>query len=79
MLVKSPQLIKLSDIIQVLEGSVSPADCVDNPACCTRSSACVTRDVWTDMKKAIEGVLEAKTLQDLVEQQKRKEQPMYFI
>jgi len=79
MLVKPPQVIKLIDIIQVMEGSVAPVDCVDNPAACKRSGLCVTRDVWTDVKKAIEGVLGSTTLQDIVERQQKKEQPMYYI
>jgi DNA-binding IscR family transcriptional regulator len=33
----------------------------------------VARDVWTDLAKAMYGVLESTTLQDLVERQKEKE------
>jgi Rrf2 family transcriptional regulator, cysteine metabolism repressor len=79
MLVKTPAGIRLSDVIQVLEGSVAPVECVDNPKTCERSGLCVTREVWTEMKKAVEGVLESTTLQDLMERQKKKEQPMYYI
>lgn len=79
MLLKSAEEIKLSDIIQLLEGSIAPVDCVTNPSACNRSGSCATRDVWTEMKKAIDGVLESVTLRDLVERQKGKEQPMYYI
>ena len=81
-LVKNPSEIKLSDIIQTLEGSVAPAECVDNPDVCDRSPSCVTRDVWSEMKTAMSGVLESTTLQDLVERQKEKQElreEMYYI
>ncbi len=81
-LVKTPEEIRLSEVIQLLEGSIAPAECVNNPAVCTRSELCVTRDVWGELKQAIDGVLESTTLQDLVERHKRKERPgeiMYYI
>jgi len=81
-LTRAPDEIKLSDIVKLLEGSVAPAECVDNPEVCSRSSFCVTHDIWGEMKKAIDDILESTTLQDLVERQKKKEQPepaMYFV
>ena len=79
---KPPQEIVLSEVIQVLEGSITPVECVDDPNVCSRADICVTRDVWTDVKKAMVGVLESVTLQDLVERQKDKqnlESAMYHI
>lgn len=81
-LAKRPEEIKLGEIIQLLEGSITPVECVTNPEVCPRSPTCVTRDVWGELKKAINGVLESTTLQDLVERQKKKEQSqatMYHI
>ena len=81
-LAKSPQEIKLSEVIRLLEGSIAPVECVDNPGICTRSKLCVTRDIWGELKKAMNGVLESTTLQNLVERQKRKERHeeiMYYI
>jgi len=81
-LAQPPEQIRLSTIIQLLEGSVAPVACVNDPGVCSRSELCVTRDVWTKIKRAINGVLESTTLQDLVEEQKRKErreQVMYNI
>lgn len=79
---KPPQEIVLSEVIQVLEGSITPVECVDDPNVCSRADICVTRDVWTEVKKAMAGVLESVTLQDLVERQKDKqklESAMYHI
>ena len=82
LLAKIPEDIKLSEVIQLLEGSTAPVDCVDNPKLCSRSGLCVTRDVWDELKKAIDGVLEGMTLQNMVERQQQKnalKQEMYYI
>lgn len=71
-LAKTPEEIKLSEIIQLLEGSTALVECVDNPKLCPRSELCVTRDIWDELKKAMNGVLESTTLQNLVERQKGK-------
>lgn len=72
-LVKPPQEIKLSEVIGLLEGSTDLVGCLDDPSTCPRADSCVTRDLWAELKKAIDGVLASTTLQDLVERQKRKE------
>lgn len=82
LLLKPPAEIKLSEVVQLLEGSIAPVDCVNNPALCHRSTFCVTRDIWVEMKEAMSHVLDSTTLQDLVERQKRKgrtEEMMYYI
>ena len=81
-LLKPPSEIKLSEVVQLLEGSIAPVDCVNNPALCHRSTFCVTRDIWSEVKNAMNQVLNSTTLQDLVERQKRKcrpEEMMYYI
>ena len=81
-LAKPPQEIKLSEVIRLLEGSIAPVDCVNNPEICIRSEFCVTREIWSELKKAMDDVLESTTLQNLVERQKRKKRPeqvMYYI
>ncbi|MFC1995224.1 RrF2 family transcriptional regulator [Chloroflexota bacterium] len=81
-LIKHPREIKLGEVIQLLEGSITPAECVSNPESCPRSDLCATRDVWSELKRAMDGVLESTTLQDLVERQKMKEQSeqaMYYV
>jgi Rrf2 family protein len=82
LLLKPPAEIKLSEVLELLEGSIAPVDCVNNPKICPRSDLCVTRDIWSELKKVMNGVLESTTLQDLVERQKGKNGPkhrMYYI
>ncbi|UCC59252.1 MAG: RrF2 family transcriptional regulator [Dehalococcoidia bacterium] len=73
-LARPPSEIKLIDIIQIMEGSTAPVECVDHADCCTRSESCVTREVWSELKQAINGVLESTTLQHLVERHMKAEQ-----
>jgi len=81
-LARPPEGIRLSEVIQLLEGSIAPVECLNNPGICALSESCAPRDIWDELKKAMNGVLESTTLQDLVERQKRKEHPeeaMYYI
>ena len=67
---RQPNLIKISDILQAMEGSTAPTDCVDNADLCPRAACCVTRNIWLAIKEATDGVLEATTLNDLINQEK---------
>jgi Rrf2 family protein len=68
--------IKIGEIVRLLDGSVAPVECVDNPGICPRAESCATRDIWSDLKAAVDGVLNATTLQDLSARQKQKEQQL---
>lgn len=71
-LAKPPEEIKLSIVIQLLEGSTAPVECIDNPMVCNRSDICATRDIWDELKKQTDRILESITIHDLVERQKEK-------
>ena len=82
LLLKPPSEVKLSEVVQILEGSIALVDCVNNPALCHRAGSCVTRDIWIEMKRAMSRVLDSTTLQDLVERQEKRRQTetgMYYI
>jgi Rrf2 family cysteine metabolism transcriptional repressor len=74
-LLKPPSEIRLSEVVQPLEGCITPVDCVNNPTLCHRSAFCVTRDIWAEMNDAMSEVLDSTTLQDLIDRQKRKGHP----
>ena len=82
-LAQSPAKITMSEIIQLLEGSTALVECVDNPKLCPRADSCVTRDIWTEVKDAVNGVLDSTTLQNLIEREEKKrktpKQEMYYI
>ena len=71
-LLKSPKEVILSEVIQLLEGSIALVACVDNPELYPRSDSCVTHDIWAEVKKAMDGVLDSTTFEDLVQRQKQK-------
>ena len=73
-LLKPPAEIRLSEVVRLLEGSIAPVGCVNDPALCRRSASCVTRDIWVEMNEAMSRVLNSMTLQDLVERQRNKSQ-----
>jgi Rrf2 family cysteine metabolism transcriptional repressor len=72
-LAKPPKDIKLSRVIEAMEGPIVPVDCVGDPEVCDRSGLCASRDVWTEVQRAIYKVLDAITLADLVKRQEKKE------
>jgi len=79
---KQPAEVRLTEVVQLLEGSIAPVDCVNDPRVCSRSASCVTRDIWIQIKDAMIQVLDSTTLQDLVERHRQKEQTetgMYHI
>lgn len=63
-LCKSPADIRLDDVIQALEGGISPVSCLTSY--CPRQDICTTREFWEDMDRHLQGYLHSKTLQDLV-------------
>jgi Rrf2 family protein len=69
---RRPEEIRLNEVVEILEGSIAPVECVDDPKICPRSETCVTRDLWDEMKRAMNDILNI-TLQDLVDKQKKRE------
>lgn len=63
-LCKSPADIRLDDVIQALDGGISPVSCLTSY--CPRQDICTTREFWEDMDRHLRGYLHSKTLQDLV-------------
>lgn len=71
-LAKTPSEITLREVVQALEGPLSPAECVNTPNVCQRVQSCVTRDIWKKLGEKISQTLESVTLKDMVEMQKNK-------
>ena len=81
-LTRKPSQIRLNEILEALEGSLSPSECVDDAGVCERSSQCVTREIWRDIGRAIDDVLCEVTLEDLVRRNQKcggSGPPMYHI
>lgn len=78
-LAKAPNLIKLSDVFNCLEGPVTTVECVEDENYCARSIDCMARQLWIQVHKAIRNVLQSVTLKDLVDQAKEKHGLNYQI
>jgi Predicted transcriptional regulator len=69
----------------VLEGPIAPADCVseENPECCAKAEYCMTRTIWEKVRDSIAEVLDAITLETLLEDANKRETDenfnMYYI
>jgi len=65
---KSPEEIKVGDIIRVTEGVLDPVFCVrpeKSGKDCDRSNECVTRLVWKEAGEKVEEFFGSVTIQDL--------------
>lgn len=70
-LTKHPNDVSIGEILRILEGSLSPVDCVDNPMC-PNSDSCVSLTIWKKMKDALDDVVDNISLGDLIEEYKAK-------
>ena len=66
-LAKSPDEIKLSEVIRALEGPVYLVECLENPDICNRQENCVTRFFWNEINDVLHKTLEGITVADMVD------------
>ena len=66
-LAEPPAQYTVGRILRLMEGSLSPVECVDGEGDCPRADRCVTIEVWRALKEAIDNVVDSITLADLVE------------
>lgn len=71
-LTRPAEKITLCDIIEAVEGSLAPVECVDNPEYCKKTASCSAHDVWVRVRESIEEVLRSTTLQSLLENHEKK-------
>ncbi|MEZ0537989.1 Rrf2 family transcriptional regulator [Caldicellulosiruptoraceae bacterium PP1] len=81
---KEPSKITIGEILRVLEGSLSPSECIDDDmkVNCPRAEMCVTKKVWEKVKDAVANVVDNITLGELVEDYKKmasKDSYMFYI
>lgn len=65
-LARSPEKINALEIVNCLEGGISPVECTTNNTVCGRAALCATHKLWRRLDEAITGVLESVTLDELV-------------
>jgi Rrf2 family cysteine metabolism transcriptional repressor len=67
---KSPGEIHAGDILRAIEGPLALVHCVleDDETPCTRTEGCVAHRLWTRVTASMEAVLDATTLQSLIDE-----------
>lgn len=63
---RDPTEVTALEVVEVLEGSVAPVDCIDDADACGRTGACSTEPLWRDVDAAVRSVLGGTTLADLM-------------
>ena len=66
-LTNAPDQTTVGEVLRVLEGSLSPVDCVDHPNC-ENSDRCVSLSIWKKMKDALDEVVDNITLADMAKE-----------
>jgi len=69
---RTPDKIKLSEVINAVEGPIAFSECVDSPDICYRSKTCAARDVWEEATRQFNKTLSDITLSDMLSRQKAK-------
>ncbi len=71
-LTRPPSNIKMSEIINVLEGSWDLVECVGDDDYCPKIKECAAYELWKNLTESLTGILEKTTLEDLVKIHKKK-------
>ncbi|MBM3942729.1 MAG: Rrf2 family transcriptional regulator [SAR202 cluster bacterium] len=65
-----PSEINLSMVMNSLDGSFSPLECITYPNDCVFADSCAQQEIWRSVDEAIQEVLRSTTLADLAQRQK---------
>ena len=68
-LAMDPKEINLNMVMESLDSSNSPLDCLINPHDCALSHTCAQQEVWKTVEEAIRDVLSNITVAELAERQ----------
>lgn len=67
-LARPPERITAWEVVQAMEGSLSPVNCLDDPTACGFTGSCATEGLWRRVDTAVHSVLAGTTLNDLLQQ-----------
>ncbi|MEW6081702.1 MAG: Rrf2 family transcriptional regulator [Bacillota bacterium] len=73
--------VSLDEVVQLMEGVFSPAECVDSADRCPHSPRCALREAWDDLARAMKQSLGRHSLASLAQRQEELslQSPMYHI
>ena len=67
MLVRPTSEYVVGQILEIVEGSLSPVPCLEQPNLCGMSACCKTLPMWTELDRCIRSYLYGITLEDVIE------------
>ena len=84
LLVRSPEELTVGQVIRAMEGPIGPVECVgrDSQQDCPLYGRCVFLPMWEQVGRAIAGVYDTTTFQDLIDQERQQAEsyvPGYVI
>lgn len=68
---KEPRDYTVGMILRLTEGSLAPVACLEDDEC-GRCDTCETMEVWRDVYKAVNAVVDNVTLADLLEKRRKR-------
>ena len=71
-LARKPSEIRISEILQSLEGSFCLVDCMEDEDYCHRTPGCAAHEIWKKASSILRNYFQSVTLQDLVEIHEKK-------
>ena len=73
-LIRAPKTLTVGEIIRFIQGPVGPVGCIagDEKEKCSLYGDCVFLPMWEKVQNAISDVYDNTTIQDLVDQEKKK-------
>lgn len=78
-LIRDPKELRLREVIEALEGSLAPIDCLDPSSACSRTGGCAQRAVWEEVMAATTAILDRTTIADLAERARPTVGGRYYI
>ncbi|MGB9907416.1 MAG: RrF2 family transcriptional regulator [Candidatus Saccharicenans sp.] len=76
-LAKPPAAIRLSEVLQAVEGNCCLVECVEDKSFCPRSSYCAAHEIWKEGTRVMKNYFDSVSLQDMVKiaEKKSKRKP----
>jgi Rrf2 family protein len=65
-LARHPDQLSALEVVELLEGTVAPVQCIDDEDACGRTGACSTEPLWREVDAAVRRVLGGTSLADLM-------------
>ena len=72
-LARRPEDIKLSEILQAVEGNCCLVECIEDESYCEFISSCPTHDIWENATILLKGYFDSITLKDVVAMAEKKD------